>query len=140
MVEDLEAMDNHLEGLTALALKNDELKDNIAWTIAQLAKQLVFMSKIEEAEAIIKRALIISPGDENILQIQKEIDNKGAIQESFHALSDDGSVQEAVRHLIELEIFYNKMNPFEVMQRELLADYLELILVARETSCFHYGT
>lgn len=126
MARDLEAIENHSEGLAALALNSDELKDNIAWTISQLADQLVQISMIEDAEILIKKALLISPDDESILKIQKEITLRGAVFKSFDNLSEDKSIHEDIIDILELELMDANIDSFEMMQKNILKFHIEI--------------
>ena len=122
-------MEEHLETLTTMALKNGDIKDNIAWTLAQLAKQLISLERMDEAKSVIKRASELEPEDEDILEIQTEIDNMDSIVQSFAILSEDKAIDENIVNLIEIHIYNSIDSSMGAFQNESVVYSIKLGLL-----------
>lgn len=126
MVNDKERMINHLDALTKLAEINEDIKDNTAWTLAQLAKCLLSIFRIEESEEIIKRALLLSPGNADILEIQQDISNVGSIRSSFDLLKIDSRIDDNLKYLIEMEVYSDQVSNIDMMTKDARMSIVEL--------------
>jgi len=129
MLNELVDMEKHLDALIILASKNEDIKDNIAWTLAQLAKQLIFLELMDEAKSIIKRASELLPEDKEILAIENQIENMGSIMESFEVLTKDMSVDENIKNLIEILIYYDIENPMGELEKGAILYSLKLVIL-----------
>ena len=118
ILDQLLDMEEHLEALTTMALKNQDIKDNIAWTLASLAKQLISLGRIDEARSVIKRASRLDTEDENILKILTEINNIDSIRQKFELLLKDKVIDENMKNLIGIHMDHNPKGSMEMYQNQ----------------------
>jgi len=129
MLEDKEDMLKHLDALTKLAVINKDIKDNTAWTLAQLAKILLSANRTNEAEEIVKRALELSPNNEDILAIQENINSYENLENSFELLLNDARFHKNLKELIEIEIYKDELTGMDLMGKDGLIAVNELIIL-----------
>ncbi|MGH4139865.1 tetratricopeptide repeat protein [Clostridium sp.] len=96
-----------LDKLAELAINNDEVKDNVAWTLSHLAEYLMQMGREEDARKLIEKAAEILPEDKEMLKTKKEIVNYTTYINEFHKMERDKKIKHEVAALIAMEVLTN---------------------------------
>ena len=98
-----------LDKLAELAINNDEVKDNVAWTLSHIADYLMQMGREEEARKLIEKAAEILPKDKEILETKKEIVSYTSYIDEFHKLERNKKIKHEVAAIIAFEVLTNNM-------------------------------
>lgn len=93
-----------LDKLVQLAINNDEVKDNVAFTLAHLASYLMQRGREEDAIRTIEKAAQILPKNKDILRIKKEFGNFVRYIDEFHKMERNVKIKHEVAALIALEV------------------------------------
>lgn len=93
-----------LDKLAELAINNDEVKDNVAWTLSHLADYLIQMGREDDARKLIEKAAEILPEDKEILKTEKEIVNYAIYINEFNRMKIDKKIKHEVAALIAMEV------------------------------------
>lgn len=102
----------YLDKLTEIAVNNEEVKDNVAWTLSHIAMYLMRIDKAEHAHNIINKAVEILPNNEDILEAKKEIESFSKYIKDFERLNNDSKVKDEVTALIAFKVLPTSMIGF----------------------------
>ena len=97
-----------LDKLVQLSINNDEVKDNVAFTLAHLADYLMQRNRQEDAITTIQKAAQILPDNKEITKIKKEIENFVKCIDEFHKMEKDKKIRYELTALISLEVIPSK--------------------------------
>lgn len=115
----------YLDKLTELTLNNDEVKDNVAWTLSHIAKYLLHIERLDEAKSVIDRAAEILPEDGDILQTKNEIQKFKQYIKEFDKLDKDKKIKMEVTGLIAFEVLPNSILQVEEEEKKSMAYFYE---------------
>lgn len=93
-----------LDKLAELAINNDEVKDNVAWTLSHLADYLMQMGRKEDARKLIEKAAEILPENKEILKTKKEIVNYTKHIDEFQKMERDKKIKHEIATLIAMQV------------------------------------
>lgn len=97
-------MDEYAEKLKTIALENEEIRDNVAWTFSHISEYLVNIDKSQFAAKLIEKAAEILPSNKEIVKRKYDIENYYKYGKSLNNLSMDRKVHEEICALIGIEI------------------------------------
>ncbi|WP_298836681.1 tetratricopeptide repeat protein [Clostridium sp.] len=111
-----------LDKLAELAINNDEVKDNVAWTLSHIADYLMQMGREEDARKLIEKAAEILPKDKEILKTEKEIVNYTSYTDEFQKLEKNKKIKHEVAAIIAFEVLTNNMlGMYDEEEKEAMA-------------------
>lgn len=115
-----------IDKLAELAINNDEVKDNVAFTLSHLASYLMQRERAEDAKKTIEKAAEILPEDKDILQIKKEIGNFTRYIKEFHKLERNKKIKHEVAAIIAFEVLPNSdLGMHDETEKEAMTHFQE---------------
>lgn len=123
--ESMSSMYKYLDKLTEVALNNNEIKDNVAWSLSHIAKYLMCVDNLEEAKSIIDRAAEILPKDKDIECTKIDIDNFKKYEDIFSELDMDDKIKDQVVGLVAFKIMPNMILGIEDDRKEVMTYFYE---------------
>jgi len=106
------AIHEYTEKLKEIALRNEEVKDNVAWTLSHIATYLFNIDEFQHAKKVIEKSAEILPNDKDILNTKEEIVNFDKYINDFERLNKDKKVKKDVTALIAFKILPKSMIGF----------------------------
>lgn len=125
----LEEMNTHIDQLIALSSEAEDIRGNVGWTLAQLAKAMMQSEMLTEAAKLISKVAQLLPEDENILKLKDEIENFEKLEKIFQDLELDDDIDDEIVSLIALEIFPEDNLNLDVMQRKAFIFLHEMMVL-----------
>lgn len=114
----LEEMESHIDELISLAKEAEDIKDNVGWTLAQLARAMMQTQLANEAVKLIEKVAKLLPEDKNIAKIKEEMVNFQRIENVFQDFEMDDDFDDQLVSLIALEIFPDGQLDLNIMERK----------------------
>lgn len=102
-------MDDYAEKLKEIALRNKEIKDNVAWTLSHISTYLISIDKSEHAKKLIEKSAEILPNNKEILNVKEDIVTLDKYIKDFERLREDKKIKNEVTALIAFKVLPKSM-------------------------------
>jgi len=109
----LDSIHEYAEKLKEIALRNKEVKDNVAWTLSHIATYLININKSEHAKKLIEKSAEILPNNKELLNAKEEIGTFDRYIKDFERLNQDKKVKKDITSLIAFKILPKSMIGFQ---------------------------
>ena len=118
-----------LDNLLKLAVDKPELKDNIAWSIVELSKNMMNSEMTEEANLLVETSLKLLPGNKEINKLAKGAKTLSTHHKEFSVLELDKDIHADVTSLIELYVFPEEVLEMDARHKEAFSYFNELHII-----------
>lgn len=107
-----DSMHEYVDKLKEIALRNEEIKDNVAWTLSHIATYLINIDKSEHAKKLIEISAEILPNNKQISNVKEEIGTFDKYIKDFERLNEDKKIKSEVTALIAFKVIPKSMIGF----------------------------
>lgn len=130
--ENISNIKNDLENLYNESVKNQNVKENIEWTLFLMSKIMINTQRFELAKEILKTAEKISEENEEIIKLKNNVNNLCELQKDISIFEKDKAFDDVFVYLIANKIIPDKSFEEEIYNRTSEYEFLINIDVYRK--------
>ena len=105
MQKDMDNLKIDVEKLTNIAKDDEKLKENISWSLAKIATELIMARMVEYSAKILEKALELNPDEKHIKALYNDITKTNQLVYQLNNLKEEKSIHPMLLEFLEEEIF-----------------------------------